>query len=236
MFSGSALGSVLAAALVFALPGQAAPKQMMKRSTPDLSLTAQLQIADTAIDRYKLLPKDEDFVFDFTNSKAPFANRQTFPALVGSGMSISSKELPACSMAYLHLHPRATEVFVLNSGRVLTQMVPEVGVLDSEGRPRVIHTELHAGMATIFPAGSFHTQVNPDCESANFTAALSAEDFGIGLVANQVFSLSDDVISASFGESIAGEDIDKVRHAIPGDVVIKVEECLSKCGKHKRHA
>ncbi|KAJ5748233.1 uncharacterized protein N7511_009929 [Penicillium nucicola] len=236
MLAGSTISFVTAVALALTLPVQAAPKQMMRRTTPELSLTAQLQIADTAIDRFKLLPKDENFVFDFTSSKVPFANRQTFPALVGSGMSISAAELPACSMAYLHLHPRATEVFVLNSGRVLTQMVPEVGVLDAEGKQRVVHTELHPGMATVFPAGSFHTQVNPDCEPANFTAALSAEDFGISLVANEVFSLSDDVISASFGESIAGEDIDKVRHAIPSDVVIKVEECLSKCGKQKRRA
>lgn len=137
-------------------------------------------------------------------------------------------------MAYLHLHPRATELFIVNSGRVLSQMVPEVGVLDSEGKQRVIHAELGPGMMTIFPAGSFHTQVNPDCEPANFTAALTSEDFGIGLVASQTFALSDDVIAATFGQSIAGEDIDKVRDAIPGDVVIKVEECLAKCGKQKR--
>jgi hypothetical protein len=109
-------------------------------------------------------------------------------------------------------------------------MVPETGVLDSQGQQRVIHTELHPGMVTVFPAGSFHTQVNPDCEPANFTAAFSSEDFGIGVVANEFFSLSDDIIAASFGQSIAGGDIDKIRHAIPADVVIKVEECMSKCG------
>lgn len=139
-------------------------------------------------------------------------------------------------MAYLHLHPRATELFVVNSGRVLTQMVPEAGVLDSKGKQRVIHTELGPGMMTIFPAGSFHVQVNPDCGPVNFTAAFSSEDFGIGLVAEQLFSLSDDVIAATFGQSIAGEDIDKVRDAIPAEAVIKVDECLSKCGKQKRHA
>ncbi|KAJ5993576.1 hypothetical protein N7451_009300 [Penicillium sp. IBT 35674x] len=209
---------------------------MTRRSMPELSLTAQLQIADTAIDRYKLLSKDKDFVFDFTNSTTPFANRETFPALVGSGTSFSVGQLPACSMVYLHLHPRATELFVLNSGRVLTQMVPEAGVLDSEGKQRVINTELGPGKMTIFPAGSFHTQVNPDCEPANFTAAFSSEDFGFGLVAQETFSLSDDAIAATFGQSIAGEDIDKVRDAIPTDAVIKVEQCLTKCGKQKRHA
>jgi hypothetical protein len=47
MLAGSALSSVLAVVLVFALPAKAAPQQMMRRSTPELSLTAQLQIADT---------------------------------------------------------------------------------------------------------------------------------------------------------------------------------------------
>jgi oxalate decarboxylase/phosphoglucose isomerase-like protein (cupin superfamily) len=138
-------------------------------------------------------------------------------------------------MAYLHLHPRATELFVINSGRVLTQMVPELGVLDSKGDQRVIHTELGPGMMTIFPAGSFHTQVNPDCEPANFTAALSSEDFGIGLVAKQIVSLSDDVIAASFGQNLTEKDIEKIRGEIPNDAAIKVKECLSKCGKQKRH-
>lgn len=138
-------------------------------------------------------------------------------------------------MAFLHLHPRATELFSVTSGRVLTEMVPEAGVVDSEGKQRVIRTDLHPGMVTIFPAGSFHTQVNPECEPANITAVLTAEDPGAELVADQTFSLSDDVIAATFGQSISGEDIDKVRDAIPGAVVIKVEECLNKCGKQKRH-
>jgi hypothetical protein len=47
MLAGSALSPVLAAVLAFALAAEAAPQQMMRRSTPELSLTAQLQIADT---------------------------------------------------------------------------------------------------------------------------------------------------------------------------------------------
>jgi hypothetical protein len=67
----------------------------------------------SAVDRYQLLPKDEDFVFDFANSNTPFANSNTpfangksFPALVGSGMSFSTGQLPGMfptSLEYLAL-------------------------------------------------------------------------------------------------------------------------------------
>ncbi|EAW14628.1 germin family protein [Aspergillus clavatus NRRL 1] len=229
-----ALRSVITAMLALVPLATAAPQPITKRSTSELSLTAQLRLADTAIERYKLLPKDEDFVFSFTETSLPIASSQNFPALVGTGVSFSISQLPACSMSFVHLHPRATELFAITSGRVLSEMVPEAGVLDSEGHQRVIRAELNPGMVTIYPAGSFHTQVNPDCVPANFTAAFNSDEFAVGLVAAQTFSLSDDVIAATFGETIAGEDIEKVRHAIPATMAIKVEECLSKCGKQKR--
>jgi len=45
-------------------------------------------IKSRATDRYALLPKDSDFVFDFSKG-GPFANRKTFPALVGSGGALA---------------------------------------------------------------------------------------------------------------------------------------------------
>ncbi|KAB8251391.1 RmlC-like cupin domain-containing protein [Aspergillus flavus] len=236
MLATSALRSVVAVMIALAIPASAAPQPVSKRSTSELSLTAQLRLADTAIERYQLLSKDEDFVFNFTASEVPVATSQSFPALVGTGASFSIGELPACSMSFLHLHPRATELFALTSGRVLSEMVPEAGVLDSEGKQRVIRVELGPGMVTIYPAGSFHTQVNPDCEPANFAATFNSDEFAVGLVAAETFSLTDDVIAATFGQSIAGEDIETVRNAIPTTMAIKVEECLRKCGKQKRQA
>lgn len=115
-------------------------------------------------------------------------------------------------------------------------MVPEVAATDSEGKQRTISVELGPGMVTVYPAGSFHTQVNPDCEPANFTAAFNSEEFAVGLVAKQTFSFSDAVIGRTFGQSIAGEDIEKVRDAIPMTMAIAVDECLKKCGKEKRQA
>ncbi|KAJ5143423.1 uncharacterized protein N7515_002210 [Penicillium bovifimosum] len=225
---------VAVVALTVATPASAAPQSMPTSAPADLSKTARLQVADTAVDRYQILSKDEDFVFDFGKSGIPFANRKTFPALTGYGTSFSLGSLPACGMAFLHLHPRATELFALTSGHVHTEMVPEGNVLDSNKKQRVIQTDLYPGMMTIFPAGSFHTQVNPDCEPANFSAALTAEDFGISMVADQTFSLTDDIIAGTFGQSIAGEDIERVRGAIPGATLIRVEECLKKCGIQKR--
>ncbi|KAL4742909.1 RmlC-like cupin domain-containing protein [Aspergillus similis] len=235
MIPQSALPPVITAMLAIALSATAAPApQPITKRASDLSLTAQLKLADTAIERYALLPDDSDFVFDFNTAETPIATSQNFYPLVGTGISFNMGLLPACSMSFVHLHPRATELLTLTSGHVLTEMVPETGVTDSSGKPRVIKTDLHAGQMTIFPAGSFHTQVNPDCSAANFTAAFTSDEFAVGMVARQAFEFSDDIIAASFGQVIAGEDIEQVRDAIPTSLAIEVEGCLSKCGKQKR--
>lgn len=50
MYTGSIIHSGLALVLAFALSAKAAPQGMRTRSTPELSLTAQLQIADTWVE------------------------------------------------------------------------------------------------------------------------------------------------------------------------------------------
>lgn len=47
----------------------------------------------SAVDRYQILPKDENFVFDFNTAVFPMANRKTFPALVGAGISLAIAEV-----------------------------------------------------------------------------------------------------------------------------------------------
>ncbi|RAK97289.1 germin family protein [Aspergillus ibericus CBS 121593] len=217
--------------LTLTLHAAALPQPIPPRSNSDLSLTAQLRLADTAIERYQLLPNDSDFVFNFTNTEdLPVATSQNWPALVGVGAAISMSQLPPCSMTFIHLHPRATELFALTSGHILSSMIPETGVLDKNNTQRVIRTDLHAGQVTIYPAGSFHTQVNPDCEAANFTAAFTSDEFAVGLVAEQLFAFGDGVVERSFGGSITGEELERLRGAIPRDMVVRVEECLGRCG------
>ncbi|GJN86966.1 hypothetical protein PLIIFM63780_010548 [Purpureocillium lilacinum] len=186
----------------------AAPQRRDNGPASALSLTAQLQLVDTAVQRYSLLPNDKNFTYSFEHSEALFANRQTFPALVGTGGSMAIAEFPPCSIGFLHLHPRAAELFVVVSGHVHTEMVPEAGVVDASGKQRVIRTELGPKQMTFFPMGSFHTQVNPE-------------------FVGQTFALSDNIIESAFGQSIQGQDIDK-------GMVTKVESCLAKCGLKKR--
>lgn len=94
--------------------GLAAPSQpLAERTTSELSLTAQLTLADrcafssvqfslhedhladaqtrSAVDRYNLL-NNSDYVYNFKTSA--FANRKTFPALVGAGVGFASAEMP----------------------------------------------------------------------------------------------------------------------------------------------
>lgn len=137
-------------------------------------------------------------------------------------------------MSLLHTHPLADELFAVVTGRILTEMVPETGVVDAEGNQRVIRTDLSAGMMTVFPAGALHTQFNPGCEPASTAVSFTTDDFRIGLVANEVLALSDDIIARTFGQAIAGEDIDTIRDAIPTGMAIMVEECLATCGRQKR--
>jgi hypothetical protein len=64
----------------------------------DPSLVAKLRLANTNLDRMNLLPKDSDWLFDFTKQeKYTFspggvvnANAATFPATVGQGLTMVS--------------------------------------------------------------------------------------------------------------------------------------------------
>lgn len=65
-------------------------------------------------------------------------------------------------------------------------------------------------------------------------ASFNNEDFGTGQVADELFALNDETVSAVFGQAIDGADVDKFRKAIPASVAFGVEECLRKCGIQKK--
>ena len=89
------------------------------------SLVAKLRMANTNLDRMKLLPSDSDWLFDFTKQeKYTFspggvvnANAATFPATVGQGLTMAMLNLGPCAMLPPHYHPRATNFVVSVSGK-----------------------------------------------------------------------------------------------------------------------
>lgn len=208
-----------------------------------LTLTQQLFISDTAVDRFTLIPDDKDFKFDFNNKPQPrpgnggdlvTANRKNFPALVGTGSGMAVGFLGPCGFNTPHVHPRAVELQIVTEGRLTVEMVPENNVFKTPGVAtsgrRVVTNTIEKNQMTPFYLGSVHTQFNPDCTDATFVAAFNAEDFGAGQVAEELFALSDDVVSASFGQAINGADVEKFEKAIPKTIAFGVKQCLKKCG------
>ncbi|KAF2226852.1 RmlC-like cupin domain-containing protein [Elsinoe ampelina] len=220
-----------------------APRPSFPGPANPLSLTAQLTLADSAIDRFLLLPNNKDFVFTFDDATKKgkggkggdliAANRKTFPALVSTGAGMAVGFLGPCGFNTPHVHPRSVELQIVTQGRLVTEMVPENGVLQ-DGKRRVIRNTLEKNQMTPFYQGSVHAQFNPDCEDASFVAAFNSEDFGAGQVPDELFALSDEVVAAAFGQAVAGEDVEKFRKAIPVSIAKGVEECLAKCGIKKR--
>jgi hypothetical protein len=63
-----------------------------------------LNSCDSFIDRYSLLPDDNDFLFSFNSTPSAMANSQTFPALTGSGVSLASAQIPGTCSYFLLLN------------------------------------------------------------------------------------------------------------------------------------
>lgn len=231
------LFNAIIAASILAFTSSALPQGAPSGTSAPLSLTAQLTIADNAVDRFALLPKDDQFVFKFVDNIKPggkggeivAANRKTFPALVGTGSGMAVGFLDACGFNTPHVHPRATELQIVIDGKIITEMLPENGVNDAAGKRRTIRNEISQFQMQPFYQGSVHTQYNPECKPATFIASFNSEDFGTGQIPEELFALSPDIVTAAFGEAISGKDVDKFKGAIPASVALGVKECVQRC-------
>lgn len=169
----------------------------------DPNLVAKLRMANTNLDRMNLLPKDSDWLFDFTKQEkytfAPGgvvnANSATFPATVGQGLTMAMLNLGPCSMLPPHIHPRATNFVVSIAGTTETYMIAENGA-------RTVHEILTPGKMTIFPHGSVHTMMNLGCENAQLVSALSSDDAGTHNLANAFFSLPANITGTVLGGTV----------------------------------
>jgi hypothetical protein len=207
-------------------------------SSNDLSLISKLELAPTAVDRIALL-SDSDFIYDFlappasaiTTGKGGHtvkADRKDFPALIGTGVSMTLGFLGPCGFNTPHIHPRSSQINVVVKGRLGTEFIAENGA-------RAISNRLEKFQMTVFPMGATHTEFNPDCDDAIFVAGFASEDPGVEQVAQTLFSLRPEVVQADLGvETVNGEDIEEFRDRLPANVALGVESCLKKCGISKK--
>ncbi|EPE34122.1 RmlC-like cupin [Glarea lozoyensis ATCC 20868] len=210
-----------------------------------LTLTQQLFLADTAVDRFALLG-NEAFVFDFNDPEKKqkgkggrggdlvVANRKTHPALVGTGSGMAVGFLGPCGFNTPHVHPRATELQIVTKGKLTVEMVPENGVFnvpgDKTSKRRVIHADVGENQMFPFYQGSVHTQFNPTCETATFIASFNAEDFGAGQVVDEVLAFQDDIVLSAFGESFDASQLAAMRKKLPASIAQGVASCIATCG------
>ena len=196
----------------------------------DPSLVAKLRMANTNLDRMKLLPNNDDWLFDFTKQdKYTFtpggvvnANAATFPATVGQGMTMAMLNLGPCSMLPPHLHPRATNYVVAVSGTTQTIMINENGA-------QTITEILTPGKMTIFPQASVHTMMNMGCENAQLVSALNSDDTGTTNLANAFFSLPANFTGPVIGNTVNYQAIDGTIPAFGTGSNYGPEQCIAAC-------
>ncbi|KIW14497.1 hypothetical protein PV08_07281 [Exophiala spinifera] len=203
-------------------------------------INALLQ-APTAADRLNLLPDPSDHLYDFNNPPLSSAittgngghtvkaDRKDFPALIGTGVSMTVGFIGPCGFNTPHTHPRSAEINIVVEGSLGTEYILE------NGAP-YIRNRLDKYMMTVFPQGAIHTEWNPECNDAVFVAGFASEDPGVQQSAQRLFDLDDDVLEAVFANDFTfdGRDIDQFRSLIPANVANGVESCLAKCGISKR--
>ncbi|KAF1833195.1 RmlC-like cupin [Decorospora gaudefroyi] len=203
-----------------------------KSRTVQASLNSALRTAATAFDRAALLPNNEDWYYDFpahSTYNAPTgavinADAATFPALTGMGISIALLKLAPCGMLPPHLHPRATNLVTAITGNTTTYMIGENGV----GLRQVDLVPLRV---TIFPQGSLHMMQNNGCEEALLISALNSDDSGTLNILPALWSVSQPVIKAAFGDD--NLNIEALGNDIPDvgtGAIIGSAECKSRCG------
>lgn len=224
---------------------------------PNAELLRELAVEQTAIGRFQKLLVDENgellegdalrerTVFDFEERARPnpgarggalaASDVSTFPILAELGISNTLGFLEPCGMNTAHVHPRATEYYVVAEGKISTGMILENGLLAPGKGTGEIRTELEKFQGTVFPQGSIHYQFNSGCERAVFVASLNSENPGTNQIAQGFFNLDGDVVAATLGfpESIDGRDIEAFRSQIPANLALGVETCLRECGIDK---
>ena len=135
----------LLTATIFGTAAFALPQPLTKRESNstanNLDLISKLELAPTAADRVNTLLAlgDDQFVYDFLappdgatttglGGHTVKSDRKTFPALIGTGVSMTLGFIGPCGFNTPHVHPRSSQINVVVEGKLATEFVTENGV------------------------------------------------------------------------------------------------------------
>jgi oxalate decarboxylase/phosphoglucose isomerase-like protein (cupin superfamily) len=247
---GSNSGSQTTGFPVFVSPtaSAAAVASLAKAINADLTQVDRLQQLLSVNNEAKVPLTDPKAVhdalsFDFKTAQAVgdggrilVANEANFPFLVGEGIAGAVAFIEPCGMNSPHTHPRATELLTVVEGQLEVGFVMENGLFaaaakDINALAFPFNTTLNQFEATIFPQGSIHFQFNPTCERAIFTAALNNADPGTSQIAQNFFTLPDEIVDITLGgkNKIDPSSVDQFHANLPANLVLAVDSCKARC-------
>jgi hypothetical protein len=134
-----------------------------------------------------------------------------------------------CGILLPHVHPRASEIFVVVSNELTfgTRLEIELFHNPLSASPEITGT-LKEKSATLFPQGSVHWQVNDseNCQESAFLAILSIEDPGSTTVLQEPTGNRNETL----GRRMVGKnDFKSVRAVTPPHIVDVIDTCFARC-------
>lgn len=174
----------------------------------------------------------KDFVRDLFNTDIDPVNRgeggnitrmniETNPALEGQKFSFAAIHLEPCAINLPHTHPRATEGLFVAEGE--NQLVGFV--LENNGK--VFTNVLRKGMATFFPQGAIHFEINQSCKRSILIPSFNSEDPGVQTTLNNLFAFEDDVLRGT--SNLTPTEIAAIRAILPIAPGLGINDCLKRC-------
>jgi len=153
------------------------------------------------------------------------ANANSFPALIGHGISMTLGLIDPCGINNPHTHPRATEMLVVMEGEM------RVGFFMENGAQFVGNT-LKMGQVSIFPQGSIHFEINTGCTPALFVAAFNSEDPGVQTTTASYFGLPADIVANGFETPYAvnASFVAYLASTLNKNPGVGLHECYARCG------
>lgn len=174
----------------------------------------------------------KDFIIDLFDTTGTNVNRgeggnitrmnvENRPALEGQKFSFAAIILEPCAINLPHTHPRATEGLFVAEGE--NQLVGFV--LENNGK--VFTNVLRKGMATFFPQGAIHFEINQSCKRSILIPSFNSEDPGVQTTLNNLFQFEDDVLRGT--SNLTPSEIAALRAIIPIAPALGIDKCLRRC-------